>query len=160
MTIYEAIEAVVSGLTYNETEVSYIYGSPKEIQKRQVEWMNDTIMRSKRFPCVCLFTPVVGTVQLSGDTDYDCNMVFLAQTDKNYSTVQRLENVYKPILHPLVNDFLKALKASKYLSVDYEAGWEQSDVFFSGENENTLSAELDAVEIKKIKIKLFKNCNT
>ena len=158
MTIYEAIGLVCASMT-NKT---YIYGSPKEVAQRQMELYKDPTTRSTRLPATCLLTPIQGKVEKSGDIEYECNIVFIMSTEKTYTAKQRLDNVYKITLHPMVANFFDKAKASKYIQLELEEGYEQTDAFYypgtPAEEQNTMAAILDAVEIKKLKIKLFKSC--
>jgi len=158
MTVYEAIGTVATSMGVN-----YLYGSLKEIQQRLLEQYNDPATRNTRYPCLCLITSgLEGDVQISGDIDYDCTIVFLMSTEKNYTTAQRLENVYKVTLYPMVVNFFKYLRSSKYIGINFETGYKQTDAFFypstPAEEQNTMSAFLDAIEIKNLKITLFKTC--
>jgi len=110
MTVYEAIGTVATSMGVN-----YLYGSLKEIQQRLLEQYNDPATRTTRYPCLCLITSgLEGDVKISGDIDYDCTIVFLMSTEKNYTTAERLANVYKITLYPMVANFFKY---SKYKSI-------------------------------------------
>ncbi len=81
-----------------------------EINQRLTEKAKDGQYKFKRYPLIALREDIEeGMEDL---VHYKLNIAILAFTDKNYTTAQRREHVFKPILIPLYDEFLRQLKLS------------------------------------------------
>jgi hypothetical protein len=95
--------------------------------------------------------------------DYQLNLAILSHTDKNYTSEERMEKVFKPVLYPLYEKFLKALYNSglfgwdrrtlevpSHTKIDRPYWGTQSA---TGNNlRNTFSDPLDAIEILNLRV--------
>lgn len=89
----------------------YMYGHRLEIANRLLEKEQDKIFKYKKYPLIALRMDFPEDVY-DGLWHFDLNIVLLAFTDKNYNTEERYEKVFKPVLYPLYQAFLKQIKDS------------------------------------------------
>jgi hypothetical protein len=159
MTIYEAIGAIAT-----ELDVNFIVGGKTEIQQRLIEQMKGGIV--DRYPAILLFTPIPQARNEAGGMEKavinDVEIVFVADTKRNYSTPERITNVYTPVLWPLYNGFIDELAVSKNIHLADNDVTSYVDLFYYSaslaKEQNTLAAALDAISIKLNLIINIKNC--
>ena len=158
-TIYEIFAEYAADLGVN-----FDFGSFKEIQKRLVEKSAGGV---SRYPLICLVTPVPETKNPSPKyiSEVTVHLVIFAETRKEYTTAQRLENVFKPVLYPIVDALEAKITGMDYFDTD-ETGrlvYDYVDVFHysatDAKEQNKLAAVLDAVEITNFKLNVLpQNC--
>lgn len=156
MTIYESIEQLASDLG-----VIVIMGSFKEIGQRLHEREQ---AGTATMPLMLFRTPVEQTIDqptgIAGTIVNDVEIVFITTTQKQYSTPERITNIYTPTLWVLYDNFLTQMAASTTMSIE-ESTINYMDYFlYSSElakDQNKLAAILDAI-VLKMDIKLIKTC--
>jgi len=89
------------------------------------------------------------------------NFVIVNSTKAEYTTEQRREFNFTPILDPLYSEFIEAL--SNYLGIDVISGnWDVTRRYYWGSqlvDKNIFNDRLDAIEIKNLGIEVNINCN-
>lgn len=144
----------------------YLDGHPTEINLRLIEKGKDSVYKFKRYPLIALRLDVQEEVY-SGLIHYRLNLGIFAFTDKNYTSAQRREKVFKPILYPLYDEFLRQLKLSGLFLWSGELKipkHKKFDRYFygtgtdNGNTKNIFADPLDAIEILDLEIN--RNVNT
>jgi hypothetical protein len=143
--------------TVNDREPYYIYGHPKEIAHRLSLKDKSATNKLRKFPLVALFQDFAENhgELLSDDYNLSFTCIIVMSTNKNYTSQERYENTFKPILYPIYELLLKKMDISEYLiTVDYELIEHiKTDRLFWGAagiygNEGLIFNEyLDAIEI-------------
>lgn len=87
----------------------------------------------------------------------------ITQTKCNYDIQERLDNVYKPILQPILEDFIKAIKSNRQINGESYFANTQKNLYFlqsQSAEQNQIADIVDAIEIKfkSIKIKAWQLC--
>lgn len=157
--IYEQLEEVVAAMA---DPPQYLYGHRLEIVNLIKQQQSDPTLQLTRFPLIALKldTPA-GTVN-GNMINYNLNIAIITSTEKGYTAKERLENVFKPVLYPLYDEFFKQLKRCGHFTWPaiglFRPPHTKIDRFFYG----TLSEEknvknlfddpIDAVELIDLKI--------
>lgn len=89
----------------------YMYGHREEIANRLKEKENDAVFKYQKYPLVALRLDVAESVH-DGLIDFTLNVAIVAFTSKTDDAEKRYQNVFKPVLYPLYESFLKQLKLS------------------------------------------------
>jgi hypothetical protein len=143
----------------------FMAGHPLEISNRLTERTEDRVYQYLKYPLVALRMDIVESVR--GDMiDYNLNLAIMTYTDRSLIAEERIEQVFKPILHSLYELFFKELKNSgKFVWSGNLAKPEHRKIDrpFWGTSTETRNEEsifsdpLDAVEILDLKISSY-NC--
>ena len=91
------------------------------------------------------------------------SIYIVSQTKPTYSGIDRIENIYKPILYPIYERLIQEVKNSKYFNL-IENGREivphnVSDLLYlnsEAKNQNKLNDFVDAIEVKFDSLKVYK----
>lgn len=113
--VVEDIGRVVNAMRDLESETPdvpfYMYGHRLEIANRLLLKDKDKDEKNRKYPLIALRLDIAERVE--GDMlHYRLNLAILAFTKMNYNAEQRYEFVFKPILYPLYEGFLNALKTA------------------------------------------------
>lgn len=87
----------------------YMYGHKKEINNRLMAKDKHKDFKWKRYPLVALTLDFPEDIA-NGLQSYTLNIGILEMTTKDYNAEERYTNVFKPILYPLYELFLKSLR--------------------------------------------------
>jgi hypothetical protein len=174
-TVVTAVQAELQGTfdaTFDETFNStagpyYMYGHRMEISDRLLEKDQSKATKYNKYPLIALKLDTPEKVE-DGLWHYDLNIAILAFTDRNYDAPDRYTEVFKPVLYPIYESFLKQLRNSGLFM------WEGDQQYpphikidrpywgTEGKEQNMKSFfndPLDAIEIVNLKIsKRIKNC--
>lgn len=154
----------LSGMPY------YMYDHPVKINARLLEKNQDKTYKYQKYPLVAL--------RLDFDEEpglmwgFNLNIAIIMATDPNYGADKRYDKVYRTVLYPIYEAFLKHLKSTGLFQ------WDQDDsrgliipphkkvdrLFYGaigsqGNEASIFSDPLDAIELINLKIyKRDKNC--
>lgn len=143
----------------------YLYGHPVEIANRLIEKSQDKGFKFEKYPLIAFRMDVPEPVR-GGLSMYRCNIAFLAKTDRNYNSEERIEKVVKPILVPLYERFLKGLVSVNLFTWEGDSRRPDHDPIIrlywgeiqkNGNAAHTFNDPLDAIEIT-IELYRSKNC--
>lgn len=95
----------------------YMYGHRQEISNRLLQMNNDSGKKRKKYPLIALRMDFTEDVN-QGMWRSTLNVIIVAYTDPSFNVEQRYANVFKPVLYPLYENFLKKLAASGLFSWD------------------------------------------
>ena len=140
--------------------LNYLWGSAREVQQTLIEWSKDPVMKSQKYPCLILFTPVkVPREQGNNDpANVTPEIVIVTDTKKNYKSSERKQFIYEPILWPIYDRFMYYVKLSEYFNNNSSGRIPHTTVdrfYYSptpAHEQNVFSAVLDAVEISDLEL--------
>jgi hypothetical protein len=159
--IVEQIGSIVTAMQDLEGKPYYMYGHRVEINERLLKKNDDKVFKYQKYPLIALRWETPEDVS-NGMVDYNLNIVFLYSTEKKNTAEQRHENVIKPILTPLYEQFLIELKRSGLFQWEGDQKtpphtkldrpyWGVSQE--NGNIKNIFSDPLDGIEITNLRIK-------
>jgi hypothetical protein len=174
MTISEKIGAVVDAMnaanstTVGWKTVQYLPGHRLEISNRLDAQNKNPAKKYDKFPLIAFNEQYGSFPKRRGSiTDWTLNIAILAETKSNYHSEERDENVFRPILYPLYEEFLKYLRESGYFFWSGRQSAPPHDPvprkFFGitskeGNVKYIFNDTLDAIELIDLKLSEFKNC--
>lgn len=170
-TIYivEEMEAVVAKVNtaltdanFGTTPVYYMYGHPKEIAIRLQELTNSPTEANKKFPLIILFTDITidrSLVGFYGSTSL--RMLIANFTLPEYTSVQRTNINFKPILHPIKKELLNQIDRHAQFTYEDELEYKETDMYYYGcqiNEKNIFNDHIDAIELRDIKLNIKNKC--
>jgi hypothetical protein len=144
----------------------YMYGHIVEINNRLMSRNVNPILRDQKYPLIALRLDTPAKVS-GGFLRYKLNVAILAKTDKLYNAEQREQNIFVPILNPLYNSLMEALRQSSFTwdgFQDYPPHTRVDRYFWGTPKENMnvkniFTDPLDAIELIDLEINSeIKNC--
>lgn len=117
----------------------------------------------QRYPLIFMDSNFEKTQQ--NDRMFSINPTFyvITQTKTSYNIQKRLDEVYKPILNPILEDFFKAIKNNKQIHQQPYFDNTQKNLYFlqtASAEQNQICDVVDAIKIsfKSITIKSWQLC--
>lgn len=145
----------------------YDYGHRLEIAQKLLSKKEGKVFTYSKYPLIALRLDIPEEVS-SGFIHYTLNLGIYAFTNKNYTTQQRYEHVFKPILYPLYDSFFQKLYESGLFSWDIKDLERPPHIkidrpFWGTPSEekneaNIFNDPLDAIEIINLKINSKLKC--
>lgn len=155
-TVVNRLRTVVGGSPY------YMYGTRTYVSAKLSSKDKSIIARYQKYPLIALrFDPEEDVVAVK---QYSLNIIIAGLTKPTYTNDERYANVIKPILVPLYEGFLQAIRDSGLFMWDLNEGFngwpphQKIDRPYWGadgleDNEiNVFNDPLDAIEIKDLRI--------
>lgn len=146
-----------------ELDVYFDYGHYDAVNKNLVNKDGSITMKDQKYPLVWLITPF--ETRTNSRQDYACELsgldiLVLTNTGENISIPDRIENYFKPILWPIVQELKVQMVESGFFQLldpgaipyDYEKNW-----YYQGSvngKTNLFNAYIDAVQIKNLRLKV------
>lgn len=153
-----AADAAKFGVPAGLESPYYFYGSPIDMNKQMID-RDQASTKGKVYPAIALRLPA--TWEMSGGLmKFTLNVAILDQTELNYLTPKRFDEVIKPVIYPLYDLFLDRLKkhgftwegnqkAPPHTGVDRpHHGVEETQ----GNKAYVFSKKLDAIELINLKV--------
>ena len=145
----------------------YDYGHRREIAQRLTEKDSaDAPFKYQKYPLIALRLDTEED-HSDGVIRYNLNLAIIASTEVTYSAGQRYEKVFKPVLYPIYEQFLKALGDSGLFWWDAnrdEPPHTKVDRLFwgtagaEGNESKIFNDNLDAIEILNLRINQSIKC--
>lgn len=167
--IVEEMEAIVAKVNIKLTEanfgtrpVYYMYGHPKEIAIRLQELSNSPTEGGKKFPLIILFTDITidrSLIGFYGSTQL--RMLIANFTLPEYTSVQRTEINFKPILHPIKKELINQIQRHGQFTYEDELTYKETDMYYYGSqinDKNIFNDRIDAIELRDIKLNIKNKC--
>lgn len=144
----------------------YMAGHRVEISNRLLEKDADPVYKYQKYPLVALRldTPEKNR---DGMVDFTLNIAILMFTDRNWNADERLENVFKPVLFPLYDSFLRNVinvglftwpgLHKRPVHTKYNRYYWGTEVK-EGNTANIFSDPLDAIELIDLKLTQLIKC--
>ena len=158
--------ATLQTVDANITGVHYQQGHPLEIVKALQLLANNASTKTERYPLIALYRDFteVKNRQIGIYSESDLHIIVATRTNPTYTTEQRAEKSFKPILHPIVDAFLDKISLSPKFIIDRSyPQTEETDRYFWGQaglfgiEKNMFQDWIDCVEIKT-SLKTLNNC--
>lgn len=155
--IEDVLSDIVDGITWDD-DLHFDHGNYIELANK----LGLKNRNNRKYP---LFVLIQDVTETETDEDaiykvYDFNMIIVYHTKQNYSTQQRLTNIFKLILQPLYRKLLdQMISSNKFeISQDYIEHTKTNRYFLGSEtpNQNQLNDYVDAIEINFRNMKLKK----
>jgi hypothetical protein len=175
MYIVDAIEYIVNSMRTTPVAPDakgagapyFMPGHRKEIANRLLEADNDKVHKYQKYPLFALRMDISEDV-VEDRVTYNLNIAILALSDRVMNSEERIATVFKPILHPLYEEFFVRLRKSgifmgpgalqkpSHTKID-RPYWGSSTL--EGNTKFFINDPLDAVEIVDLKLtQRIKNC--
>lgn len=144
----------------------YMYGHRLEIANRLMEKGKDSVYKFQKYPLVALRLDTSEDFA-DGVITYKLNVALIMLTDKKWDAEQRYVNVFKPVLYPMYQSFLKQLKnvgLFMWESTQDNPPHTKIDRPYWGTEEsernsaNIFNDPLDAIELLNLEIKQNYKC--
>lgn len=162
--IVEEMALVVAKVNESEqlpSNILYLYGHPLEIVSRLQSMTSSPTLKNQKFPLICLFTDIPIRKKIPGHYGSALlQMIIAVQTDASYSSEQRTEKNFKPVLHPIKQELLKQIERHKQFTFPDEMEYEEIDRYYWGKQglygntANIFNDYIDCIELKDIRINI------
>lgn len=152
------VNTALTAGSFGHLPVYYMYGHPKEIAIRLQEITNSPTEAHKKFPLVILFTDI--TIEKDTPGFYGSarlRMLVCNYTEAHYTSEQRTELNYKPVIHPIKDELLKQLSLHNQFTYEDELRYQETDMYFYGSSindKNVFPDRIDATELRDIRINI------
>lgn len=143
----------------------YIYGHPKEIAG--IFTVSEMVpnLKNQRYPVICLFMDFEEDMFPAENQWCEANLwiAIVNRTDKSYTTAQRYQHNFKPVLYPIYLKFLETIQQNQlrtlYLKPKRIEHKKKDCPFYSteGKEQNVLNDFVDAIELKELKLNFLLN---
>lgn len=156
------VNTALTAASFGTTPVYYMYGHPKEIAIRLQEITNSPTEAHKKFPLIILFTDITidrSLIGFYGSTNL--RMLIANFTLPEYTSVQRTEINFKPILHPIKKELLNQIDLHDRFTYEDELTYKETDMYYYGSqvnDKNIFNDHIDAIEIRDIKLNIKNKC--
>lgn len=117
--INEIFKEIVEGLT---PTTYFRFGYWPEINTMLNDMAQDKTYEMQRYPFIMLSAGWTESKEQEQGIYCEASNIVLyivAQSDKNYSTEQRESLVFQPVIMPIYNAFLNAIKANEHILTEY-----------------------------------------
>lgn len=167
--IVEEMEAVIAKVNtaltlanFATRPVYYMYGHPKEIANRLQELTNSPTEAHKKFPLIILFTDITIDRSLIGFYGSTSLRILIANfTLADYTSNQRTEINFKPILHPIKKELINQIDRHIMFTYEDELTYKETDMYYYGSqinDSNVFNDRIDAIELRDIKLNIKNKC--
>jgi hypothetical protein len=138
----------------------YDFGHRLEIANKLKDANTDKVRKYQKYPLVALRMDVLEHNE-GGMTHYNLNIAFLAYTDRNYTSQQRMEKVIKPVLMPLYDRFMQEIRKTSIFTFHGNGSKPIHDKairpfwgiqYEEGNKASIFEDPLDAIEILNLKV--------
>lgn len=138
-------------------EPYYYYGHPKEIVGILAKKDMNNAWKLKKYPAVFLIHDFK-EIRTKYDSEADIGIVFVTETRPRYETSERYTNVFDPVLTPLYETFIEAIRKSSECSWSGEHEVKIYPFWGSEADKNIGNDFADAIELRLKGFKTFYSC--
>jgi hypothetical protein len=160
--IVAKVNTALTAASFGTTPVYYMYGHPMEIANRLQELSNSPTEGHKKFPLIILFTDITIDRSLIGFYGSTSLRMLIANfTLAEYTSVQRTEINFKPILHPIKKELIKQIERHNQFTYEDELTYKETDMYYYGSEinkQNVFNDRIDAIELRDIKLNIKNKC--
>lgn len=150
--IIDIIEEKVQGISTTDRPVHFLFANWRETCEDLAGKGKSKSLESQRYPLVLVHN------DYSEDRDFEykrsevrgLKIYIITQSKANYTTDQRRDNIYTPILTPIYDDLLSSLKEGRYIQKENDCIQHTLKNLYRlwvGDDSNRLPDFLDAIEI-------------
>jgi hypothetical protein len=156
---------------HTSLEVFYQYGHVNEIEAILRSYSETEDFRKQKYPAIFLLTDFLE--RKGGNPDYETEamlqLLIVAASGKDYRTAERYEKVFKPVLYPIYEVFMKQLKNDSRVVTKQYGELPHTKIDRSlvsgfqlktqgGKTGNLFSDHLDAIEVNNLNLVIKKTC--
>jgi hypothetical protein len=175
MKITDVFESIMTNVRAiydptNGVEPYFEYGHPLDISAKLDEKNGSVFYASSCFPMICLLLDVELIKGQSIEIDYKASpvLLFLQTADKTLHSKERLANTFVPVLHPMYDAFITAMKKCRYIKQKPEGFdhtyidhlyWGKEGIKL-GNGDPVFNQAVDGIEVKfnDLEFRIIKNC--
>ena len=152
-------------------DVFYQYGNLINIDNILVSYSQTAAFREKKYPAIFLIKKFTESKEKDPDieTEASLQLLIVMDTSVNYREADREEKVFKPILYPIYETFIKQLKKDSRVKLqkfgllphnktDCSLISSEYQVQTARGTKNLFTDNLDAIYISNLKLTLLKTC--
>jgi hypothetical protein len=140
-------------------EFTYLPDAAREIMEKGYT----RLTKLQKYPLILVDAMVEETRSINPMILFECtlNVYIICPTEIKYNKVERITNVFEPILYPLYDRFYLAMKNSRKFNLDSkniigEIDHKKTDLFFYGtKDQNQLCDVVDAIELNFAKLEIL-----
>jgi hypothetical protein len=138
----------------------YMFGHRIEIAKRLLDKDKDKVFKNQKYPLIALRMDIQESVS-KGVWSYTLNLLIANYTDKKWNAEERMENIFKPVLYPIYERFMRELQFSGLFfwpgNQDFPEHTKVDRPFWGTDNQegnvkNIFNDPIDAIEIIGLKL--------
>lgn len=158
-----------TGESWKALEPYYDYGHVLDILAKLTAKDENEVYKFQKYPLVALILDTEENHDREHYISYSFSpqVLILEQTDENYTSQDRMTNTYKPVLYPIYEDLIEAVK--EYTLFYFQPQnlvphtkhdrmtWGSASV--AGNTSTVLNDYLDGIELNFDNIQVFKNYN-
>ena len=156
------VNTALTVASFGTTPVYYMYGHPKEIAIRLQELTNSPTEGHKKFPLIILFTDITIDRSLIGFYGSTSLRMLIANfTLAEYTSNERTDINFKPILHPIKKELLNQIDRHTRFTYEDELTYKETDMYYYGSrinDSNVFNDRIDAIELRDIKLNIKNKC--
>jgi hypothetical protein len=151
----------------NITPLYYSYGHIREVIDVLASYSKTEEFSKQKYPRIILLQDFVEKRGTSPDLDAELSLQLLivAGSNATYRAVDRMSNVFKPVLYPIYEAFIKELSS---IGIFWREGFPHEKIdrlmlsnalgaaMAAGDTKSLLNDHLDGIEIRNLNLKLIK----
>jgi len=150
----------------NEFKLWHYPGTPNEISNTLLELSKTSEGNKYKFPALFNFHPI--EQYMNGQNAlFTYNLAFVARTLSSWTTEEREQYVFIPVLRPIYEEFFKQIRRSGYFMTGYSSDFithRMYEVYTTGNNQDELikgrySDYVDAIEVHSLALNLNRLCD-
>lgn len=148
-------------------KLHFMQGNIAEVNARLQEMTNSPQHKGKKYPLFVLFRDIkegLNEERFGLSTAFNAKFAIFTLTNPKYTSDQREEKTFTPILRPILEEIINQISKSKAFGMPTvkQMKIEKWDCFFYGSsqnNKNPFGDYLDAIEVPSISLVLKNKCN-
>jgi hypothetical protein len=144
----------------------FIYGTIREVTNTLTEKDKSNTRKFQKYPLIVLLLDIDEEKGLLNVySELECRMWICNTTNKEWTSEQRTDGNFIPILLPIYERLMTELESSQYLIVDRLRGipHKKTDRYYWGEDDHTthvFNDYIDGIDIQNLKLQFKKQFNS
>jgi hypothetical protein len=145
--------------------VYYQHGHPLEIIDNLTRMTQNRTASAKKYPLIALFQDFDETTKrIDLYTEVQLHIIIATQTNPNYLAQERYTNTFKPILYPVLEEFLYQIELHPGIEPFNNYEYTKTDRLYWGRNglygneKNVFNDYIDAIELTNFHLKIINTC--
>jgi hypothetical protein len=161
---FKIYASTIVGTTWKNKAPYFMAGHMVEIANAlTIKDNQDQVYSYQKYPLIALITDIPEERTKFGITA-KVRIIIMTLTDPNYSTSERELNTFAPILYPLYDQLLNALKVSRVFNGDIDKHTKTNRYFWGTQlammnGKTIMNDHIDAIEIADLELSLYNQCN-
>ena len=139
----------------------FMDGHLRDISKRlAVKDASIGLLQFEKYPLVVLLQDFTMSESKANNVETSLNIIIVNNSNPEYSTEDRRKNNFTPVLDPLYNRLIQAIKDDSYMNLT-DNSWSLTRRYYWGSelnSKNIFGDFLDAIDIEGLNISVTKKC--